>query len=171
MSEDDTSAEVGKVLEKIRSRLSQQGPTSQPAEPGSAASAFSSPAAAANTTVVLHQLLAAVQAAHAQVGLINPRPAGLHNQLIQLVKKVLRRLLTWYTRPLIQYQALNIQFLNQATQIIERQQAQLRWLQEELEALRAERRQGKEAVPSDERHEVKKAEAKSESTGASASRG
>jgi len=166
MTDDNAKLEVAEVLERIRSRLSQQGPTSLSAEPGSAAPTFSSPAAAANTTVVLHQLLAAVQAAHAQVGLINPRPPGLHNQLIQLVKKVVRRLLTWYTRPLVRYQALNIQFLNQATQIIERQQAQLRWLQEELETLRAERRQDEEAVRTDEPHEVKTAESKSDSTGA-----
>ncbi len=33
------------------------------------------------------------------IGTINPRPPGLHNELIQLVKKSLARLLAWYTRP------------------------------------------------------------------------
>lgn len=171
MTDDNTKPEVAKVLARIRSRLSQEGPTSLATEPGSAPPTFSSSAAAANTTVVLHQLLAAVQAAHAQVGRINPRPPGLHNQLIQLVKKAVRRLLTWYTRPLVQYQALDIQFLNQATQIMERQQAQLLWLKEELERLRAERRQGEEAVRVDELHELNKAESKSESTGAGPNKG
>ena len=33
------------------------------------------------------------------VGTIGPRPPGLHNDLIQLVKKLLARSLAWYTRP------------------------------------------------------------------------
>ena len=33
------------------------------------------------------------------VGTIDPRPPGLHNDLIQLVKKLLARSLAWYTRP------------------------------------------------------------------------
>jgi len=33
------------------------------------------------------------------IGTINPRPPGLHNELIQVVKKSLARLLAWYTRP------------------------------------------------------------------------
>jgi hypothetical protein len=34
------------------------------------------------------------------VGGVNPRPPGWHNDLIQLVKKLLARLLAWYIRPL-----------------------------------------------------------------------
>jgi SAM-dependent methyltransferase len=34
------------------------------------------------------------------VGQLNPRHAGVHNRVIQFVKKVHRRLLSWYTRPL-----------------------------------------------------------------------
>ncbi len=37
------------------------------------------------------------------VGTINPRPPGLHNELIQLVKKLIARMLAWYTRPLHQF--------------------------------------------------------------------
>jgi len=39
------------------------------------------------------------------VGSINPRPQGLHNKIIQLVKKVMRRFLVWYIRPV---QELNV---------------------------------------------------------------
>lgn len=39
------------------------------------------------------------------VGAINPRPAGWHNDLIQLFKKLLARLLGWYTRPLGEFNA------------------------------------------------------------------
>src|SRR5208337_3887500 len=39
-----------------------------------------------------------------QVGQINPRNPGLINSGIQLVKKGMRRSLTWYTRPLHHFQ-------------------------------------------------------------------
>ena len=38
-------------------------------------------------------------AVHLQFGEVNPRPPGLHNRAIQLVKKLMRRSLSWYTRP------------------------------------------------------------------------
>jgi hypothetical protein len=37
------------------------------------------------------------------VGAVNPRPPGWHNELIQLVKKVFARSLSWYTRPLREF--------------------------------------------------------------------
>jgi O-antigen chain-terminating methyltransferase len=42
--------------------------------------------------------------AHQDVGQINPRPAGLHNAALQLIKKVLRRSLSWFIRPLHLFQ-------------------------------------------------------------------
>jgi hypothetical protein len=39
------------------------------------------------------------------VGAVNPRPPGWHNDLIQAAKKALARLLTWYTRPLYEFDA------------------------------------------------------------------
>ena len=39
------------------------------------------------------------------VGLINPRPPGWHNELIQCAKKLVHRLLAWYTRPLQEFNA------------------------------------------------------------------
>ncbi len=37
------------------------------------------------------------------VGAVNPRPPGWRNELIQLVKKVFARSLSWYTRPLREF--------------------------------------------------------------------
>jgi hypothetical protein len=48
----------------------------------------------------LRQSLAVVENCRQAVGVINPRPAGLHNRLLQWVKKSLARSLGWYTRPL-----------------------------------------------------------------------
>jgi 2-polyprenyl-3-methyl-5-hydroxy-6-metoxy-1,4-benzoquinol methylase len=44
-------------------------------------------------------------ALHNAVGELNPRGSGLHNRFLQLLKKVHRRSLTWYTRPLHQFHA------------------------------------------------------------------
>jgi len=39
------------------------------------------------------------------VGAVNPRPPGWYNDLIQLFKKLFARSLTWYTRPLREFNA------------------------------------------------------------------
>jgi len=39
------------------------------------------------------------------VGAVNPRSPGWHNDLIQLGKKLLARMLTWYTRPMHEFNA------------------------------------------------------------------
>ena len=39
------------------------------------------------------------------VGAINPRPPGWHNDLIQVIKKLLARTLSWHTRPFIEFNA------------------------------------------------------------------
>jgi hypothetical protein len=39
------------------------------------------------------------------VGKVNPRPAGWRNYLIQLVKKLLARMFSWYARPFIEFNA------------------------------------------------------------------
>lgn len=39
------------------------------------------------------------------LGEINPRDPGLHNDVIQFVKKLVRRCLSWYTQPLQLFQS------------------------------------------------------------------
>ncbi|MGO9302764.1 MAG: hypothetical protein ACLP3R_03550, partial [Candidatus Korobacteraceae bacterium] len=48
--------------------------------------------------------LKAATKAHNQVGELNPRLPGLHNNAVQFMKKAMRRSLTWYTRPLQAFQ-------------------------------------------------------------------
>ena len=38
-----------------------------------------------------------------QLGTLNPRPPGAHHSLVQFIKNLIRRSLTWYTRPLAEY--------------------------------------------------------------------
>jgi hypothetical protein len=75
---------------------------------------------------------------HRQVGQVNPRPPGLHNQAIQFVKKAMRRSLTWYTRPLQLFEGAVIRALQQVTTALESHEDALRKVLQELEALRSE---------------------------------
>ena len=53
----------------------------------------------------LQRALALVETNRKAVGVVNPRPPGWHNDLIQFVKKSLARSLAWYTRPLHDFNA------------------------------------------------------------------
>ena len=55
----------------------------------------------------------AALSAHRQVGQLNPRRPGLHNNAIQFAKRVLRRSLSWYTRPIQLFQVSVIRVLQQ----------------------------------------------------------
>ena len=48
----------------------------------------------------LRRVVATLEELRNNAGAVNPRPSGWHNDLIQLVKKLLARLLAWYIRPL-----------------------------------------------------------------------
>jgi len=53
----------------------------------------------------LQRAVAAVETNRKAVGVVNPRPPGWHNDLIQFLKKSLARSLAWYTRPLQDFSA------------------------------------------------------------------
>lgn len=67
-----------------------------------------------------------------QVGQINPRNPGLHNAAIQFVKKVMRRSLAWYTRPLHHFQGGVIRALQHILVLLEGQQESLQTVSDEL---------------------------------------
>jgi SAM-dependent methyltransferase len=54
-----------------------------------------------------------------QVGTINPRRSGVHNDLIQLLKRALRRALMWYTRPLDEFHGSVVRTLNETARALE----------------------------------------------------
>jgi SAM-dependent methyltransferase len=61
-------------------------------------------------------------AGHRDVGQINPRRPGLHNRVIQFVKKVMRRSLSWYTRPIHVFQSAVIRALQNIVSLLQGQQ-------------------------------------------------
>ena len=67
-----------------------------------------------------------------KVGQINPRNPGLHNVAVQFVKKVMRRSLTWYTRPLHYFHGGAIRALQRMTDVLANQEQSLQRISEEL---------------------------------------
>lgn len=53
----------------------------------------------------LRRALAVVENHRKAIGVVNPRPPGLRNHLLQAVKKSLARSMQWYTRPLQEFHA------------------------------------------------------------------
>ncbi len=53
----------------------------------------------------LYRAAAALEGLRKAVGAVNPRPPGWHNDLMQLVKKLLARMLAWHTRPMQEFNA------------------------------------------------------------------
>jgi len=130
----DGNSDIAEVLGRIRARL--QMKVEADLRPGDrVAPSSGSPSGNVES---LHGLLASILSAHRQVGVINPRRPGLINSLIQTFKRSLRRVLTWYTRPIAEFQATTIQFLNETAEILGRDQSQLARLEGKIEILTTE---------------------------------
>ena len=72
-----------------------------------------------------------------QFGEVNPRPSGFMNDRIQSVKRLMRRSMSWYTRPLRLFHGAVIRALQQFVGALEKQQEMLseRALQKDLLAV------------------------------------
>jgi hypothetical protein len=122
---EEEAVSVAEVLERIRTRLIRQIESEPNLNPGADQPV---PGQQANIGR-LRGLLSEVQALHTQVGVLNPRPSGVLNDLIQLFKKALLRILRWYSRPVVLYEAVTIQFLGQVIEILERDETRLQSLE------------------------------------------
>lgn len=77
-----------------------------------------------NSLAQLQSKIASVRLTQAEVGAVNPRPPGVHNRAIQLVKKAIQRSLGWYTRSLVQFDRSVVEAFEAAqNNILELQQA------------------------------------------------
>jgi hypothetical protein len=121
----DRIESVDEILERIRTRLAEQVKFGFASGSGSSYRNGGVPV----STTHLRLLLEEIRSLHSQVGAVNPRPAGPINDAIQLFKRVLRRILRWYTRPIVRYQATTTQFLDEVTETLERDQSKLRSLE------------------------------------------
>jgi SAM-dependent methyltransferase len=113
---------IAAIRERVRARHAAEPEHTAPCPP---AAACLTPAPSAYDLRELHANLAACNALHNAVGTLNPRRPGLHNKVIQFVKKVMRRSLTWYTRPLHLFQGAVTRTLNETTRALEQLRAEL----------------------------------------------
>jgi hypothetical protein len=122
---DKDAESVAKILERIRARLSQQiGSDAAARQENPPLDARLQPAIPR-----FRALLDELRVAQGEIGAVNPRPSGIFNDLIQLFKRALGRVLQWYVRPIARYQETTTQFLGEATEILERFQSELQSLE------------------------------------------
>jgi SAM-dependent methyltransferase len=79
----------------------------------------------------------AAAASHNSVGSLNPRRAGLLNSSVQLVKRIMARMLTWYTRPLHQFHGAVARSLQLTLQALDTTQSALAAVTDELDGTRS----------------------------------
>jgi SAM-dependent methyltransferase len=118
------SSNVQEIMDRIRQRVRLRHPVGDArnsVESTSAAQLPVPPPAALSLYDLsrLHHNLHVSNSQWNSVGIINPRRPGLHNRLLQVVKKALQRMLTWYTRPLHEFHASVVRVLNETTNAIE----------------------------------------------------
>lgn len=85
----------------------------------------------------LQRELMAVHALAGAVSEINPRPPGLSNQAIQFMKRVIRRTLTWYTRPLHQFHAAVARALQEQARVVDHLADQMEQQKDAIDRLSA----------------------------------
>lgn len=122
------SFSVDDILDRIRKRILERkkigdGPTQQ-------STAFFDKATSSYDLTLLLQEVQQCSLLCGAVGTINPRPPGAINAAIQLFKKITRRLLTWYTRPLHQFQGSVTRALQESTNALQAMTAKLQALEQ-----------------------------------------
>ncbi len=133
----NASEVIARIRERVRARHA--GDPERPAARFDTSTAFVAPSAAAQYDWhELHTNLAACNALHSAVGNINPRRPGLHNKIIQFAKKVMRRSLTWYTRPLHEFHGAVTRTLNETSVALQQLRAGLDSLPGQFTAIRSE---------------------------------
>jgi O-antigen chain-terminating methyltransferase len=123
------SQSLEEVMQRIRAQIGRTEPANktaaEPADGGRRTQEVAPTDAGPPFHLKLHelyQLKAEIQVAvdgARQVGQLNPRNPGPLNSAIQLVKKAMRRSLTWYTRPLHQHQGGVVRALDQLYAIVD----------------------------------------------------
>lgn len=94
--------------------------------------------------------LDAAVAVHQRLGEVNPRPPGLYNHAIQLVKKTMGRSLSWYTRPNYQFQEEMLELINRMILTLQGQGEAIQELRDGL----LQATNGRSTGSLDEQHEV-----------------
>jgi Methyltransferase domain len=127
---------IARIRERVRARRTRE--PEQPMLRGDAGTFVAPSAAVQSDWRELQSNLAACNALHSDVGTINPRRPGLHNDIIQFAKKAMRRSLTWYTRPLHEFHGAVTRTLNQTSIAIQQLRAALDGMTGEIATVRSD---------------------------------
>src|SRR5450755_3014008 len=136
---------VEEVMLRIRGRLTERDATVLPATVGPYLAPLeeqttgAAPGAdqlclqiKANDPSPLHREIDIALEGTRRVGQINPSNPGLHNAAIQFVKKIMRRSLGWYTRPLHYFQGGVVRALQRITGVLQSHEHSLQKIAQEL---------------------------------------
>ncbi len=127
------SPEAARILERLRHEIAYyESQVAPPEEESVPANAEEPPV---DGLAPLRAEVETALAGHRDVGQINPRGPGLHNRIIQFVKKLMRRSLTWYTRPIHVFQGAVIRALQQTVSLLQKQQELSGRLSQELSSI------------------------------------
>jgi SAM-dependent methyltransferase len=143
---------VEEVVQRIRARVTERDASVPPANgdarhapleeqtaaAGHGADHSSLPEIQANDLSPLRSEIDIALEGTRRVGQINPRNPGLHNAAIQFLKKIMRRSLAWYTRPLHYFQGGVIRALQQIEGVLQSHENSLQNHQESLQSVPAE---------------------------------
>jgi O-antigen chain-terminating methyltransferase len=129
---------MARIREQVRLRQGSAAVTNVPVEASSGETATLLAGLSLPDFTEFQYNLAECNATHAAVGALNPRPSGIHNQLAQFIKKVMRRALTWYTRPLHQFHGAATRTLNATALVLRTLQDNVVLLEKQISGLSAE---------------------------------
>ncbi|HUI82798.1 MAG TPA: class I SAM-dependent methyltransferase [Candidatus Binatia bacterium] len=103
-ADDGGAAAVRQLLEHIRGQLDPGIASPVSTTPSPAPDAWTAATGARKELWQVQRQIEAAAAAHRQTGQLNPRLPGIRNEAIQSVKKMMRRALGWYARPIQAFQ-------------------------------------------------------------------
>ncbi len=135
---DPESAEILERLRRQIAEVQQDNPKKISVTAGSRAAAQFSPSIPSQDLSGLRLEVETALTGHRESGQINPRPPGVISSLIQFHKKVMRRSLTWYTRPIHVFQAGVIRALQEIILILEAQREDLYQMKDDANAAQEE---------------------------------
>ena len=137
---------VQEILAKIRERVQARAPRPIPSKIGAPPSDAGTQPVPRYDTTDLRLNLQDCNLLHNAVGTLNPRNPGLLNRVIQFLKRLMSRSLSWYTRPLHQFHAAVTRTLNEMTKVQDSLDAAVRRLETDIQSRDAQNAEFRQAT-------------------------
>jgi hypothetical protein len=128
---------VNEIRDRIRNRVWTLTGSTEAQNGNSASCHEQNPALAQHRLNELRRNVRNATALIKDVGAITPRPPGWKNDAVQYVKKSVRLFLSWFLRPLRQFNSAMLASLSEIVHILEELQTELRSISQRVEGLEA----------------------------------